>query len=47
MTPEDFAVIGIDSATVLAVWSWGFGSVILTWFFGYVIGVVLDMIKKL
>jgi hypothetical protein len=46
MTEADFALLGIDSATVLAVWGWGFASVVLAWSFGYVIGVAVDVIRK-
>jgi hypothetical protein len=46
MTPEDFALLGIDAPTILLVWSWGFGSVILMWSLGYAVGAVIDLIRK-
>jgi hypothetical protein len=39
MTAADYALLGIDAASILYVWSWGFGSVVLFHFFGYCIGV--------
>lgn len=45
MTPEDLALLGIDAAQILLVWSWGFGSVILFHFMGYALGAVLKMIR--
>jgi hypothetical protein len=46
MTAADLALIGVDSSTILYVWGWGFGSVMLTWFAGYVTGVAVDLIRK-
>lgn len=46
-TAADFAVMGIDAATVFYVWSWGFGSVVMSWFFGFVIGVAQTAVRKL
>lgn len=46
MTPQDFALLGIDAETILYVWTWGFGTVIFAWSLGYVIGVIIDAIKK-
>lgn len=46
MTEQDYALLGIDAATILYVWSWGFGSVIFAWFLGYVIGAAVDAIRK-
>ena len=40
------AAMGIDAATVLLVWSWGFGTVILFWSFGFAVGVARSMIRK-
>lgn len=47
MTPADFAVIGIDTTSVLAVYAWGVGSVVSAYFSGWVIGLAIDLIKKL
>lgn len=47
MSAEELALLGIDAATILYVWSWGFGSVVSMWFFGYVIGVASAAIRKL
>jgi hypothetical protein len=47
MTALDFSVIGVDSASVLAVYLWGMGSVTTAYFFGWVIGIAVDLIKKL
>nr|WP_187148362.1 hypothetical protein [Janthinobacterium sp. Marseille] len=46
MTPQDFALLGIDAETILQVWGWGFASVIFAWFLGYCVGVAIDMIRK-
>ncbi len=46
MTEADYALLGIDAATILVVWSWGFGSVILMWFFGYCVGAAKTIIRK-
>lgn len=43
--PDDYAaLLGIDAATILLVWTWGFMSIISMQFIGYVIGVVKRMI---
>lgn len=47
MTAADFALVGIDSAAVLAVYLWGMGSVTTAYFFGWSIGLAIDAIKKL
>lgn len=47
MTPQDFALLGIEAETILYVWSWGFGSVVLGWYLGYAIGVASTAIRKL
>jgi hypothetical protein len=47
MTPADFAVIGIDTAAVAAVYLWGLGAVTGSYFMGWVIGLAVDLIKKL
>jgi len=47
MSEADLALLGIDSATVLAVWMWGFGSVVSLHFMGYVIGVAKLAIQKM
>lgn len=46
MTAADYALLGIDAATILYVWTWGFGSVLLMWFFGFTIGVATTTIRK-
>ena len=46
MTAADYALLGIDAPTILLVWSWGFGSVILMWSLGWTIGAVVDAIRK-
>jgi hypothetical protein len=45
MTPADFALLGIDSATILEVWSWGFGSVVFFWSLGYGVGCAVRAIR--
>ncbi|NJD23897.1 MAG: hypothetical protein FIB06_00665 [Betaproteobacteria bacterium] len=45
-TAADLAVMGIDAATVLAVWSWGFGTVIFCWYLGFVAGLALKAIRQ-
>lgn len=47
MTAADYALLGIDAPTLLLVWSWGFGSVLLMWSLGYALGVAVDVIRKL
>lgn len=46
MTPQDFALLGIDAETIVKVWTWGFGTVMLMWALGYVTGVCVDLIRK-
>ena len=44
----DYASVqGIDSETVLLVWSWGFGTVLFMWSIGYAIGVGKKVISEL
>lgn len=45
-TAQDYAAMGIDPVTILAVWTWGFGSVVFCWYLGYVAGVALGVIRK-
>lgn len=45
-TAQDYAAMGIDPPTILAVWTWGFGTVIFCWYLGYVAGVALTAIRK-
>lgn len=40
------ADLGVTPAAVFEVWGWGFGVVILFWFFGYCIGVAVDVVRK-
>lgn len=47
MTAADFALVGIDASAVLAVYLWGMGSVTTAYFFGWCIGLAIDVIKKL
>lgn len=47
MIPEDLALLGIDSASILYVWSWGFGSVIFFHFLGYCVGAAKRMVELL
>lgn len=47
MEPIDLALYGIDSATILKVYTWGFGSVLSAWATGYGVGVVVALIKKI
>lgn len=47
MTPEEFALLGIDPETILLVWSWGFGTVVLMWSFGFALGAALKVIREL
>lgn len=46
-TAADYALMGIDAATILKVWSWGFGTVIFTWYLGFVGGVAKTAINKM
>ncbi|WP_454742788.1 hypothetical protein [Cupriavidus necator] len=45
-TAEQLAVIGINAADILEVFGWGFGAVVTMWFFGFVVGVAVDLIRK-
>jgi hypothetical protein len=47
LTAADWALLGIDSPTILSVWLWGFASVMGMWFFGYVVGVARSMIRQI
>lgn len=42
----DLTQLGITPETMLYVISWGFGVVIAGWLIGYVVGVGLEMIRK-
>ena len=46
MTAAEFALIGIDPATILECFSWGFGVVIFFWSMGFGLGVALDVIRR-
>jgi len=46
-TPADYALMGIDAVTILKVWSWGFGTVIFTWYLGFVGGIAKTAINKM
>lgn len=46
MTEQDYAVIGIDAATIAKVYMTSFGWVITTWFSGAVVGIVKNLIRK-
>ena len=46
-TPADWALIGIDPQTIALVFAWGFASVVSFWAMGYVIGVAIQLIRKL
>lgn len=41
------AFLGIDSATILYVFTWGMGAVLMSWSLGYVVGIAQDLIKKI
>lgn len=47
MTEQDFALLGIDAATILQVYTWGFSAVLAAWALGYAVGVAVDVIRKL
>lgn len=47
MNPADFAALGIDSATILEVVSWGFSLVVGSYFSGWVVGLAVDLVKKI
>jgi hypothetical protein len=45
-TAEQLALIGVTAADILKAYSWGFGAVVTAWFFGFCVGVAVDMIRK-
>lgn len=45
-TESDLALMGIDAVTIAKVWTWGFGTVIFSWYLGFVAGVALKAIRK-
>lgn len=47
MTAQELALLGIDSAQILLVWSWGFGSVVFFHFLGYGIGAAKKAVSLL
>jgi len=47
MTEADLALLGIDAPTILLVWSWGFGSIVFSWFMAFPIAAAINAIKKL
>lgn len=42
----DFSDLGITGPNIASVVGWGFGVVVLLWFFGYCINVALALIRK-
>jgi len=44
---SDLAILGIDAASILYVFSWGFGAVVMFSFLGYCIGAAKLAIRKL
>lgn len=44
MTEADYALLGIDAASILYVYSWGFGSVIFFHFLGYCVGAAKKLV---
>lgn len=47
MTAAELELLGVTPASILYVWSWGFGSVVTMWFFGWLIGVASTAIRKI
>lgn len=45
-TAEQLALIGINAQDIAYAYAWGFGAVITAWFFGFGIGVAIDLIRK-
>jgi len=47
MEALDPTLYGIDAATILKVYTWGFGSVFVSWASGYVVGIAVALVKKI
>jgi hypothetical protein len=46
-TPEEWELIGITAEQIGYAFGWGFGAVVLCWFFGFGIGVAVNAIRRL
>lgn len=47
MTAADFAALDITPESMLTVYAWGAASVLSMWAIGWVVGVVVGLIRKL
>ncbi len=47
MSAAELALIGVDSATILLVYTWGMGAVLSMWVIGYAAGVAIKAINLL
>lgn len=45
-TAEQLALIGINAQDIAYAYAWGFGAVLTAWFFGFCVGVAVDVIRK-
>lgn len=46
MTAADYELVGVNAAQIAFAFGWGFGAIVLCWFFGFVIGAAVDLIRK-
>lgn len=46
MSEADLALIGIDAATIASIYMRSFGWVITAWAGGFIVGLAVQMIKK-
>lgn len=47
LTPQELSLIGVDSASILYIYSWGMGAILSIWALGYALSAALKMLKKL
>ena len=47
LTTLDPAAIGITSASISEVFTWGFGALISCWILGFVLSIALGLVRKL
>lgn len=44
--PLDLSAIGIDAASILSAFAWGFNAVVLSWAAAFAVGVAVRVIRK-
>lgn len=47
MSDVDVFALGVSATTIIRVFSWGFGVVLLGFMMGYIVGVFVSLIKRI